>query len=504
MSTIQDLFQQAQLAEATYADFSDPRKSTFDALTTGDSKFSAAQTTAFVKEWKVADHIPNTPNGFSATLFERLDASGTGTGQFSLAIRGSTFDALGLDFQADVADIFIDGVVLDQLVDMYNYWQRLTAAANTGYQIAKLTTLTTETIALQAAYALGLPAGLAYEISLRTRPDVVIDNPTHTVRTIQFTPSAQADGLGLSAATVDVSGKQVWVGNPYDIKSNPQLREVKFGSDIAETSASALRGGAASDHLYGGGGNSGRVQFLAQYLTQRTDRHWRIAFRKGCAQGLVNQRLVAFPLLFCAFPKGVQNSLVQINRDACLPGRGNHGATFGISHIVFSFHSISFHAKWPTVPKSDGWPVHDPSSTPSEFDPAHPRPRSRSALLQWHRYLSVSAPDRHKTRALLPRTKHRAYADWWLLSSGRMQKSCINDTYNICINQVGNTQAMNHGENGNDVLNGDNIQDSDGSGLAGSLHGTDYLDGGEGNKRYAQRAMKRLRSATHRHGSRAR
>jgi hypothetical protein len=37
----------------------------------------------------VVDHQPNTLTGLSATLFERLDASGNGTGEFTLAVRGT-------------------------------------------------------------------------------------------------------------------------------------------------------------------------------------------------------------------------------------------------------------------------------------------------------------------------------------------------------------------------------------------------------------------------------
>lgn len=84
MSTIQNLFQQAQLAEAAYADFSDPTKTFFDALTTGDGAFSSAQAAAFVTDWSVVNQQPNTVSGFSATLFKNNQ-----TGQYSLAIRGS-------------------------------------------------------------------------------------------------------------------------------------------------------------------------------------------------------------------------------------------------------------------------------------------------------------------------------------------------------------------------------------------------------------------------------
>lgn len=55
MSTIQNLFQQAQLAEAAYANFLNPGIDPIDALQTGGSTFSLAQATAFVAEWQVVD-----------------------------------------------------------------------------------------------------------------------------------------------------------------------------------------------------------------------------------------------------------------------------------------------------------------------------------------------------------------------------------------------------------------------------------------------------------------
>lgn len=55
MNTIQDLFQQAQLAEAAYANFSDPNVSTIAALqdTKNGGSFSQTQATDFVTHWKV-------------------------------------------------------------------------------------------------------------------------------------------------------------------------------------------------------------------------------------------------------------------------------------------------------------------------------------------------------------------------------------------------------------------------------------------------------------------
>ena len=46
----------------------------------------------------------------------------------------------------------------------------------------------------------------------------------------------------------EASGRELWVGNPYDVKSNPLLRKVLFG----QSGADILTGGGNRDHLYGG------------------------------------------------------------------------------------------------------------------------------------------------------------------------------------------------------------------------------------------------------------
>ena len=143
MTTIQNLFDQAQLAEAAYANFfsdsgvlltndNDIKAALQD--TNNGGGFSATQAAEFVLHWRVVSHIPDTHNnGFSATVFESLDHPG----EFSLAIRGSSQTA---DFVADTKLIATDGVAVSQLVDLYNYWQSLTH--NGAYQAAKLTTQT--------------------------------------------------------------------------------------------------------------------------------------------------------------------------------------------------------------------------------------------------------------------------------------------------------------------------------------------------------------------------
>lgn len=70
MSITTSLFDQALLAEAAYADFSDPLKTKLQALK--DAGFSETQATEFVNNWRVVHHQQNLTSGFSATLFEYI------------------------------------------------------------------------------------------------------------------------------------------------------------------------------------------------------------------------------------------------------------------------------------------------------------------------------------------------------------------------------------------------------------------------------------------------
>ena len=171
MNTIQNLFQQAQLAEAAYANFWD---SNLNALITNPddvqkaliaSGFSknpndptqSAQATDFVTHWRVVDQYTASGlfnSGFSGTLFESLDHPG----QYSFSLRGTQPGYS--DLAADIGDILADGIALDQIVDMYNYWQRLTTSG--FYQAAKLETLAAETVKLKILLAQAfLPGGPA-------------------------------------------------------------------------------------------------------------------------------------------------------------------------------------------------------------------------------------------------------------------------------------------------------------------------------------------------------
>lgn len=199
------LYQLTQLAEASYAKFDEfPISKQTYALK--DKGFSDAQANDLLSHWSIASHRPNTEHGFSATLFQSNDASS----QYVLAIRGTEPGLLDLVL-TDGGDLVRDGLALDQIVDLYNYWKQLTAPEGTIYQVAVYETLTAETIAYNAAVMAG-PLGLPYIASLRARTDIVIDEPTGQVLKVQFVDSnviysdSRSQGLGINPDSVTVVG----------------------------------------------------------------------------------------------------------------------------------------------------------------------------------------------------------------------------------------------------------------------------------------------------------
>src|ERR1019366_10524572 len=92
--------------------------------------FSESQATAFVQNWRVVSQFSESgilSNGFSAGLFERLDANQQPTGQYTFAIAGST---RFVDFAGADLDLSATGVAHNQLVSMLNYVLRLMAGAS--------------------------------------------------------------------------------------------------------------------------------------------------------------------------------------------------------------------------------------------------------------------------------------------------------------------------------------------------------------------------------------
>lgn len=199
MNSVSSMFEKAQLAEASYADFLN--FAPVDALQNNGSEFSRTQANTFVTHWQVVDQFSDAPlfsTGFSATVFKNIDTSSPDFGRYVIAMRGTA--GVG-DLLTDAGDVLADGIAIYQLVDLYNYWQSLTHVG--VYQAAKVVTLTAETAALQAAYSIGgIAGGLTYETLLRQRADIIVDNPSHTVLTVQ-----------LGVTSTELSDPQLQVGS---------------------------------------------------------------------------------------------------------------------------------------------------------------------------------------------------------------------------------------------------------------------------------------------------
>lgn len=182
MTEANKLFEFAELAEASYADFANfsPKA----ALTTNGSSFSNTQAEDFLNHWRIFHHQPDTTLGFSATLFERIDDNpfdGFQSGQYVYAIRGT--DGLLTDLAVtDAGDIVTDGLALDQIVDMYNDWQRINAGSGQLYQAAVLDTDWGIT-AIRGALVAGQV--MAYDQFLASQ-GYIIDKPLGLVRKVVF------------------------------------------------------------------------------------------------------------------------------------------------------------------------------------------------------------------------------------------------------------------------------------------------------------------------------
>jgi len=121
-----DYFSGAVLSQASYADFD------FDAGYTVakfrshlvSQGFSESEADRIVSEWRVVDQKPNTVTGFSGTLFERIDESGAGTGEFYLAVRGTEPSIIN---PADlISDLLLSHYgFTPQSADLEGYYQNL-------------------------------------------------------------------------------------------------------------------------------------------------------------------------------------------------------------------------------------------------------------------------------------------------------------------------------------------------------------------------------------------
>ncbi|WP_143326448.1 hypothetical protein [Vandammella animalimorsus] len=136
----------ALLSEACYTDF-DPGD---DGVLSNDEikgqlvgkGFSKSQANDFVTRWEVVYQERNTPSGFSATLFKSKDPNAAQP--YVVAVRGTEFGLqwrppfFTADVQADVGDIILDGITIDQTIDLYNFMQRIATPKGQAFRLKSL------------------------------------------------------------------------------------------------------------------------------------------------------------------------------------------------------------------------------------------------------------------------------------------------------------------------------------------------------------------------------
>ena len=139
----------ALVAEAAYADFTKGNTKGAVQAALMKREFSLTQAEKFTDRWEMVHHQPDTESGFSATLFKSKDPNASQP--YVLAVRGTAgFQDLVI---TDGMDIVVDGLAIDQIVDLWNFWKQLITPKGTSFVGSQLVTLEEETAALALAKA---------------------------------------------------------------------------------------------------------------------------------------------------------------------------------------------------------------------------------------------------------------------------------------------------------------------------------------------------------------
>ncbi len=138
MTEISELFSRSEQSFAAYADLVEGATASVQnlaALTQQGSHMIDSQADNFASRFTEVMAISDDPlnTGFSATVFS---TSGGINGQLTLAIRG-TDELIGSDGDDD-AGILFNGIASEQVVEMFNWWKRITVAAGVSVDQVKI------------------------------------------------------------------------------------------------------------------------------------------------------------------------------------------------------------------------------------------------------------------------------------------------------------------------------------------------------------------------------
>ena len=187
--SIQELSVKAQLAQASYSALSAGMSEIglADGLRPLGGDFTATQAQQFAAKYSVVlqydDRSPGGNNtGLSLTVFKD-----TSTNQLTLAIRGTTSSDT-YDLATD-ASILVNGAGYDQIVALYNWWQRASAAFGTPvhqYVIADTDQGDPNALAIPGGYLVrkadaAAPGELIASGALASDPDLRLDVTGHSL-----------------------------------------------------------------------------------------------------------------------------------------------------------------------------------------------------------------------------------------------------------------------------------------------------------------------------------
>jgi hypothetical protein len=176
---VSEIYLNSLLAQMTYSDGLNENMDSSNlanqlTLALGSRGVTQSQAQYFSDNFQVVKQKETTASGFSATLFERLNESGKGTGEFFLSMRGSD----GLSNIIDWTDANLDNVVgaisRNQTIDMLNFYLELTGSTSEDVAQFELKRIESREVPAEPnVYSGPVGMGLSSYLVLREKPQMV-------------------------------------------------------------------------------------------------------------------------------------------------------------------------------------------------------------------------------------------------------------------------------------------------------------------------------------------
>ena len=174
------------------------------------------------------------------------------------------------------------------------------------------------------------------------------------------------------------------------------------------------------------------MQFFPQYAPQNSDSHRLWLSRQNCAsQSLVNQRLVAQPLILRLESKCIEYRIIQVQSDTGFTFNRPDSSPLSVSKIVFSFHIDCVPFLLQAELKLNEFLVPSRRNKPSQLAPRHRNQPSTSVVRLWHLGLVWSMHRGHQKQVQHLQSEPHVYASWHLLCSNQIRMAYAYYTYKL-------------------------------------------------------------------------